>query len=466
MRDYRALEIAAARARAFLDGLPTRPVGRPVNIQTLRERLGGPLPDEGHDPIAIIEALAAAADPGIVASAGPRYFGFVVGGSLPAALAADWLTSAWDQNAALHVLSPAASVVEEIAGRWLVDLLGLPSQASIGFVTGVTMANFTGLAAARHEVLRRAGWDVEAHGLQGAPPVTVVVGEEAHATLFAALRFLGLGEQRALRVPADREGRMQPRALAATLARLDGPTIVCAQAGNVNSGAFDPFEAIAEAAHHHAAWLHVDGAFGLWAAAAPTLRHLVAGSAQADSWALDAHKWLNVPYDCGITATAHAEAHYAATRKYAPYLVRAPEAARDPSDWTPETSRRAHGFTAYAALRALGRRGVADLVTRSCAQASELAARLMAGPGVEILNEVVLNQVLVRFTPPGGGDADGLTRRVIARIQQDGTCWAGGTVWHGASAMRLSVSGWSTTDDDVARSAEAILAAYRAEAAA
>jgi glutamate/tyrosine decarboxylase-like PLP-dependent enzyme len=466
MRDYRALEIAAARARAFLDGLPTRPVGRPADVKALRERLDGPLPDEGEDPSAVLDALAAGADPGIVASAGPRYFGFVVGGSLPAALAADWLTSAWDQNAVLHVLSPAASVVEEVAGRWLLDLLGLPAEASIGLVTGVTMANFTGLAAARHEVLRRAGWDVEAHGLQGAPPVTVVVGDEAHATLFAALRYLGLGEQRALRVPADGQGRMQPRALAAALARLDGPTIVCAQAGNVNSGAFDPVEEIAEAAHRRAAWLHVDGAFGLWAAAAPALRHLVAGVAQADSWALDAHKWLNVPYDCGIAATAHPEAHYAATRKYAPYLVRAPEAARDPSDWTPETSRRAHGFTVYAALRALGRRGVADLVTRSCAQAHELATRLRAERGVEILNEVVLNQILVRFTPSDEGDADQFTRRVIARVQQDGTCWAGGTVWHGMAAMRLSLSGWSTTDDDVVRSAEAILAAYRAEVAA
>ena len=466
MRDYRALEVAAARARAFLDGLPTRPVGRPADVHGLRQRLGGPLPDVGEDPSAVIDALAAGTDLGIVASAGPRYFGFVVGGSLPAALAADWLTGAWDQNAALHVLSPGASVVEEVAARWLLDLLGLPADASIGFVTGVTMANFTGLAAARHEVLRRAGWDVEAHGLQGAPPVTVVVGEEAHATLFAALRFLGLGEQRAIRVPADGEGRMQPSALAAALARLDGPTIVCAQAGNVNSGAFDPFEEIAEAAHRHAAWLHVDGAFGLWAAAAPTLRHLVAGSAQADSWALDAHKWLNVPYDCGIAATAHPEAHYAATRKYAPYLVRAPEAARDPSDWTPETSRRAHGFTVYAALRGLGRQGVAELIARSCAQARELAAGLSAEPGVKILNDVVLNQVLVRFHPPGGGDADELTRRVTARVQQDGTCWAGGTVWHGMAAMRLSVSGWSTTDDDIVRSAEAILAAFRAEARA
>jgi glutamate/tyrosine decarboxylase-like PLP-dependent enzyme len=420
------------------------------------------MPEEGHDPFAVINSLAAHADQGLVASAGPRYFGFVIGGSVPAALAADWLTSAWDQNAGLFVSSPAASVIEEIAASWVLDLLGLPPGASVGFVTGATMANFTALAAARHEVLRRAGWDVEEQGLIGAPPVHVVVGDEVHVTVFAALRMLGLGAGRVHRVPADEQGRMQADGLRRVLSSLDGPTIVCAQAGNVNTGAFDPVGEIASAAHAHGAWLHIDGAFGLWAAASGALRSLTGGVHLADSWAVDGHKWLNVPYDSGLAIVAHPAAHRAAMSATASYLIQADGAERDPFDWTPEFSRRARGFATYAALRSLGRRGVARLIEESCRLARLMAARLAGASGAQVLNEVVLNQVLVRFTPAHGGGADTLTDAVIARVQQDGTCWAGGTTWHGMRAMRISVSGWPTTEADIERSAVSILRAARA----
>lgn len=462
MTDYRVLDLAARRAQEFLAQLPERPVGPPVDPQALAESLGGPLPERGEDPADVVEHLVRGASAGLVASPGPRYFGFVIGGSLPAAVAADWLTAAWDQNAALFLSSPAAAVVEDVAGGWLKELLGLPTDASVGFVTGATMANFTCLAAARHEVLRRAGWDVEAKGLQGAPRVNVIAGEEAHSTLFASLRLLGLGDKTSTRVPADEQGRMRAPELAHVLRNVSGPTIVCAQAGNVNTGASDPFEAIAPLVRAKDAWLHVDGAFALWAAAVPALRGQVAGVERADSWALDAHKWLNVPYDCGLAFTAHASAHRAALTTGAAYLIAS--AARDPLDWTPEASRRARGFTVYAALRSLGRDGVGDLVARCCALARRMAARLQAEPGVTILNEIALNQVLVRFTPRGGGDADGLTRSVIARVQRDGVCWAGGTTWQGKGAMRISVSGWQTTETDIDRSADAIIGAFRAEA--
>lgn len=462
MTDYRVLDLAARRAQEFLAQLPERPVGPPVDPQALAESLGGPLPERGEDPADVVEHLVRGASAGLVASPGPRYFGFVIGGSLPATVAADWLTAAWDQNAALFLSSPAAAVVEDVAGGWLKELLGLPTEASVGFVTGATMANFTCLAAARHEVLRRAGWDVESKGLQGAPRVNVIAGEEAHSTLFASLRLLGLGDKTSTRVPADEQGRMRAPELAHVLRNVSGPTIVCAQAGNVNTGASDPFEAIAPLVRAKDAWLHVDGAFALWAAAVPALRGQVAGVERADSWALDAHKWLNVPYDCGLAFTAHASAHRAALTAGAAYLMAS--AARDPLDWTPEASRRARGFTVYAALRSLGRDGVGDLVARCCALARRMAARLQAEPGVTILNEIALNQVLVRFTPRGGGDADGLTRAVIARVQRDGVCWAGGTTWQGKGAMRISVSGWQTTETDIDRSADAIIGAFRAEA--
>lgn len=463
MAEDAVLDRAYHQARKFLRTLPDRPVGRPVEVRRLRSALAMDLPENGGDPVHVIDHLVQATDPGLVASAGPRYFGFVIGGSFPVTVAADWLTSTWDQNAGLYVSSPAAAIVEEVAAGWILDVLGLPPTCSVGFVTGATMANFTALAAARHEVLRRVEWDVEQRGLQGAPEVHVVVGDEVHVTALAALGMLGLGRGTPKKVPADGQGRMRPDALEKVLQDCDGPTIVCAQAGNVNTGAFDPLEGIEPLVHRRGAWLHVDGAFGLWAAASPALQHLTAGVERADSWAVDAHKWLNVPYDSGIVIVAHPEAHHAAMSATASYLVQGREAERDPFDWVPEFSRRARGFPIYAALHALGRRGLIDLVDRCCALARRIASLLERTPGIEILNEVVLNQVLVRFHPPGAGDADAVTRAVVARVQRDGTCWAGGTTWHGMAAMRLSVSNWSTQDADIEQSARAILAAYARE---
>jgi glutamate/tyrosine decarboxylase-like PLP-dependent enzyme len=453
-----ALEAAAAHAAQFLRGLQERPVAAGAGAAELRTRLGGPLPDGPSDPAEVIAQLAKLADDGLVASAGPRYFGFVVGGSLPAALAADWLAAAWDQNAGLFVLGPAAATVEDVAAGWLTELLGLPATATCGFVTGGLGANFGGLAAARNHVLARAGWDVERDGLVGAPPVEVVVGAERHVTIDVALRYLGLGSGRVRVVPADDQGRMDAAALPEVLAALKGPTIVCAQAGNVNSGAFDPLPAICAAGHDHGAWVHVDGAFGLWAGASPALRHLVAGVEQADSVATDAHKWLNVPYDSGLVFVAHPQAHLAAFAKVASYLTPAQGGERDPDGFVPEASRRARGFPVWAALRSLGRSGVAELVERCCGHARRFADALAAADGVEVLNEVVLNQVLVRFADPGG-DHDGHTREVIRRAQAGGTLWLGGTTWQGMAAMRISVSNWSTTDADVDRSVAAILQA-------
>jgi glutamate/tyrosine decarboxylase-like PLP-dependent enzyme len=456
-----ALEAAAASATQFLRGLASRPVPAWADAGELAARLGGPLPDGPSDPAEVVAQLAKLADDGLVASAGPRFFGFVVGGSLPAALAADWLASAWDQNAGLFVLGPAAATVEDVAAGWLLELLGLPATATTGFVTGGLGANFSGLAAARNAVLAGAGWDVERDGLIGAPPVEVVVGAERHVTIDIALRYLGLGSGRLRVVPADGQGRMDPAALPEVLAACQGPTIVCAQAGNVNTGAFDPLAEIIPAAHAQRAWVHVDGAFGLWAAASPARRQLVAGVEQADSVATDAHKWLNVPYDSGLVFVARPEAHRAAFAKSAAYFVPGREGERDPDAFTPEASRRARGFPVWAALRSLGRSGVADLVERCCGHARRFAELLGAAAGVEILNEVVLNQVLVRFPDPGG-DTDGRTREIIRRVQEDGTLWLGGTTWHDMAAMRISVSNWSTTDDDVDRSATAVLAAARA----
>jgi glutamate/tyrosine decarboxylase-like PLP-dependent enzyme len=456
----RALEEAAAHAAQFLNGLPDRPVGPRAGADELRARLGGPLPDGPTDPAEVVAQLAKLADDGLVASAGPRYFGFVVGGSLPAALAADWLAATWDQNAGLFVLSPAAATVEDVAADWLVDLFGLPATTSTGFVTGATMANFTGLAAARHHVLAAAGWDVERDGLVGAPPVEVVVGAERHITLDMALRYLGFGSGRLRVVPADEQGRMRADLLAQALAACQGPTIVCAQAGNVNTGAVDPLAPICDAAADRDAWVHVDGAFGLWAAASPALRHLVAGLERADSLAVDAHKWLNVPYDSGLAFVTRPDAHPAAFTKVAAYMLAGQTGERDADAFTPEASRRARGLPIWAALRSLGRDGVAELVDRCCRHARRFAAALDQADGVEVLNEVVLNQVLVRFPDPGG-DHDGRTREVVGRIQDDGSLWLGGTTWHGMAAMRLSVSNWRTTDEDVDRSVEVILRAAR-----
>ncbi len=439
-----------------------RPVGARGGLEELRAALGVPLPEGPVEPRAVLEELAAGADLGLIASAGPRYFGFVIGGSLPVSVAADWLTSAWDQNTGIYAVSPANAVAEEAVAAWLLELLDLPRSASVGLVTGCQMANFTCLAAARHGVLERAGWDVEARGLFGAPEIHVVVGEEAHVTIFSALKMLGLGAERVLPVAADAQGRMRPAELERALAAVSGPAIVCAQVGNVNSGACDPMPEIADLAAARGAWLHVDGAFGLWAQASPRLRPLTAGVERADSWATDGHKWLNVPYDCGFAICAHPAAHHAAMTSAAPYLVQTAGRERDPLDWVPEFSRRGRGFTVWAALRALGRSGVRDLVERCCAMAERMAARLRAAPGVWVLNEVVLNQVLARFDLGRGGDsraADEWTREVIRRVQADGTCWLGGTTWQGRAAMRISISNWSTTDDDIDRSAEAILRA-------
>jgi len=450
------LRAAAQHAEAFLATLDERPVAARADAAAIRDALGGPLPDHGEDPAAVIDALAAGADPGLVASAGPRHFGFVIGGALPAALAADWLVSAWDQCAAFHSLSPAAAAIEDITSAWVLALLGLPESASVGFVTGGQGANTTCLAAARHAVFERAGWNVERDGLSGAPPVRVVCGEQAHATIYTSLRLLGLGEQTAITVPADAQGRMDPEELGKALAANDGPAIVCAQAGNVATGAFDAFGPVADVCAQHDAWLHVDGAFGLWAAASPRTRHLTAGLERADSWAVDAHKWLNVPYDGAMAIVADPDAHLAAMRLAGPYLVADP-GQRDNTNYVPESSRRARAVPVYAAIRSLGRAGIAEMVDRNCGQARRMAKQLSAIPGAEVLNDVVLNQVLARL--PGGDDAN---RAAVAAIQHDGTCWLGGTTWNGEYVLRVSFSNWATTDEDVDRSSAAIAAAVRA----
>jgi glutamate/tyrosine decarboxylase-like PLP-dependent enzyme len=452
----RPLGEAFDQALAYLEGLSGRPVPARAGLPELRAALGGPLPERPRDSREVVAELARAAESGVVASAGGRYFGFVVGGATPAALAADWLTSAWDQNAGLYVLGPAASVVEEVVGAWLAELLGLPAGVSVGLVTGAQMANFTGLAIALRELLARAGWDLESAGLWGAPRVRVLAGQGRHGTIDRALRFLGAGAGVVEAVDADDQGRMGPAALAAALDRESGPAIVCAQLGNVNSGAMDPVGEICQVAHDRGAWVHVDGAFGLWAAASPRLRPLVAGVERADSWATDAHKWLNVPYDSGLVFCAHPDAHRAALGIRAGYLIHGSGDQRDALDYNPDHSRRARGFPVYAAIRALGRRGVAELVERCCGLAARFAERLAAADGVEVLNQVVLNQVLVRFLA-ADGDHDAHTRRVIEQVQQDGTCWMSGTTWQGKAAMRISVSNWSTDEADVDRSLAAIL---------
>jgi glutamate/tyrosine decarboxylase-like PLP-dependent enzyme len=444
------LSAAVRHAHEFLAGLDERPVAARVDAAVVRSALGGVLPEHGDAPDVVVDALVAGAEPGLVATAGPRHFGFVIGGALPAALAADWLVSAWDQNAAFHSLSPAAAAIEEITASWTLDLFGLPETASVGFVTGGQGANTTCLAAARHAVFAKAGWNVEDDGLIGAPPVRILCGEQAHATIDTALRQLGLGAKTPIRIESDDQGRMRPDALRDTLADAAGPTIVCAQAGNVATGAFDAFEPIADACSGHEAWLHVDGAFGLWAAAAPALRHLTKGVERADSWAVDAHKWLNVPYDGAMAIVSDSEAHVGAMGLAGPYLVADP-GQRDGTNYVPESSRRARAIPIYAALRSLGRTGVAELVERNCAAARRIAGRLAAIPGARIVNDVVLNQVLLRL--PGGDDAN---RAAVAAVQRDGTCWLGGTTWNGEYLLRVSVSNWATTDDDVDRSADAI----------
>jgi glutamate/tyrosine decarboxylase-like PLP-dependent enzyme len=452
--DEQALRRAAEIAIDYLKRMPELPVREEASLDELRAALRVPLNDAPMDPTVVIEELVEAAEPGVVQIQSPRYFGFVIGGGLDAAIGADWLASAWDQNACLYVAAPAAAVAEEVVGGWLAELLGVPATASFAITTGCQMAHATGLAAARHHVLARAGWDVEARGLTGAPAIRLLANADLHVTVLRAVRLLGLGTDSIVRVDTDGEGRMQPAALRAALAGGDGPAIVCAQAGEVNSGAFDPLDAVCAAAAEHGAWVHVDGAFGLWAAAAPSLAHLVAGVGRADSWATDAHKWLNVPYDAGLAFVAHPDAHHGAFSASAAYL---PTGARDAMDWTPEASRRARSFAIWAALRSLGRDGVADMVERCCACARRFAEVLDAQDGVEVLNDAVLNQVLVRF-----GDDDATTDAVVAAVQDEGTCWMGPPAWRGRRAMRISVSNWATTVDDVDRSCAAILAAAHA----
>jgi len=450
------LKKAVAHASSYLRKLPDRHVGARATRDELLQALRVPLPRRGDEGGDVIDLLASQVDRGAVACNSPRYFGFVVGGAYPVALAADCLVSTWDQNAGIYAISPLVAVVEEVAAQWLLDLFDLPRESGVGFVTGCQMANFTCLAAARHGVLRRAGWDVEADGLAGAPRINVIASAESHITIDVAMRYLGLGTRAVQRVESDEQGRMRVDALRDKVASLTGPTIICAQAGNVNTGSCDPLREIGRIANEAGAWLHVDGAFGLWARASESLRPLADGIELADSWATDAHKWLNVPYDSGVAMVRHAQDHRAAMTSAAAYLIQTQGEERDAVDWVPEFSRRARGVPVYATLRALGRDGIADLVDRSCARARQMAELLAQAPGVRILNEVALNQVLVRFD-----DDDDITRAVISGVQRDGTCWLGGTNWHGQAAMRISVSNWATTEDDASRSVAAIVRVFR-----
>jgi glutamate/tyrosine decarboxylase-like PLP-dependent enzyme len=453
------LDLAYRQAVDYLTTLPDRPVGATAGLDELMKLLGGPMPAVPVPAAETIELLGRAVEEGgVPAASGPRYFGYVTGGTLPVTIATDWLVSAWDQTASLYNLAPAIMVAEHVAARWLVELFGLPEQTSVGFPTGCTMAHMSALAAARHELLARHGWDVEQDGLRAAPEITVVGGAHRHMTIDMALRYLGFGSGQVRAVPVDDAGRMRLDELERVLAGRTGPVIVCAQVGDVNSGAIDPVGAIADAAHRHGAWVHVDGAFGLWAKASPTLRHLVDGVERADSWACDAHKWLNVPYDCGIVLVAHPQAHRAALlNERAGYLPAERPGERDAIEWVPDFSRRARSLPVWSALRTLGVEGVGDLIDQCCARVRRFADRLAGVPGVRLLNEVVLNQLMVRF-----GDDDATTREVIARIQDSGTCWFGGTVWRGQAAMRVSVVNWRTTEADVDRSVDVIKAAVEA----
>ncbi|HNP66240.1 MAG TPA: pyridoxal-dependent decarboxylase, partial [Woeseiaceae bacterium] len=412
-----------------------------------------PLPDRGSDDQDVLAMLDSLGSPATVSMVGPRYFGFVIGGSLPVTVASNWLSTAWDQNVGLHEVTPATSTLERVAMDWMLELFGLPQDAAASFVTGATVANFTALAAARNRVFANVDWNVEADGLIGAPPVNVIVSEETHPTVFKSLGLLGFGRNRVVRAPVDAEGRIDANRFPA----IDGPTIICTQAGNVNSGAFDPVAGICALAKPKNAWVHVDGAFGLWAAASPDRSHLCAGLEAADSWATDAHKWLNVPYDSGIAFVRDAAALQSAMAIKADYLMTETE-FRNPSDFTPELSRRARGVDVWAALKSLGRQGVADMIDRCCRHARQFADGLRSA-GHDVLNDVVLNQVLVSF-----GD-DATNRRIIERIQEEGTCWCGVTVWQQKTAMRISVCNWSTTEDDVDRSLSAILGIARRETA-
>ena len=438
------LQSTMERASQYLASLPDRSVAPSPSALANLDQLGGPVPDHPQNPLEILALLDEVGSPATVATAGPRYFGFVIGGSVPASLAANWLAGAWDQNAAMQVMSPVATRLEEIVLAWTLDLLHLPAGSGGGFVTGTTLANFTALAAARTALLRRAGWNVEEDGLFGAPPIQVVVGEEVHVSVLKALSMLGFGRNRLTRVLVDDQGRMRPE----MLPPLSDRSLVCIQAGNVNTGAFDPAAEICSRARERNAWVHVDGAFGLWAAVSPQYAPLINGVDNADSWAVDCHKWLNVPYDSGMAIVRDPENLKAAMSISAAYLRSSEN--REPHHFSPEGSRRARAVELWAAMRSLGRSGLKDLVERNCSQARLFATRLEAA-GFSILNDVRLNQVLVSFGTPEQ------TQTIIAAIQEDGTCWCGGTEWQGHTAMRISVSNWSTTDHDVERSAAAMI---------
>lgn len=455
----------AEAAVTFLTGLDERHVEATATAASLRRRLGDRVPEDGCPPAEAIKRLIAGVDGGLVASGSPRYFGFVIGGALPVAVAADWLTSAWDQNAQAFATSPAAAVAEEVVEAWLLDLLGLPADSSVGFVTGGQMATFTALVVARDSVLARVGWDVAECGLAGAPPLRVLVGEQAHATVGTALGLAGIGTRAVTAVPADDQGRLDVAALEALLRHEAGPTIVCAQAGNVNTGAFDDLGAIADLTAAHGAWLHVDGAFGLWAGASPRYRHLTVGVDRADSWTVDAHKWLNVPQDSGIVVVRDAARHARLKHARCAYAGPLDPDHRDGSAWVPENSRRARAFVLYATLAALGRSGVADLVERTCGAAAQLARRCAELGDCEVLNDVVLNQVLLRFGAPDGADPTVFHERLAEAIRATGVCWLGATSWRGGPALRVSLSNWSTTGADVDRTFEVLrdaVAAVRA----
>src|SRR5260221_2624344 len=457
------LSRAAQLAAEFLDGLPNRPVGAMAPSEQLSLDLTAAMPEVGQDPLGILEQQVAVFDSGLVASAGPRYFGHVISGAHPAALAMDWMTAAWDQNAVLYATSPANAALEEVVGRWLIDLFGLGGDdrdISFGFVSGCQMAHVTALLAARHALLARQGWDVERQGLMGAPNLRVLVGADAHGTVATALQYIGLGRDRAIVIPSDDQGRMHVDHLRRVLDTSSDATIICAQAGGVNTGAFDDFEAIADLANGANAWLHIDGAFGLWAATSTAHRHLTSGIARADSWATDAHKWLNVPHDSGIVLMAHPAAHRAAMSvPDEAYLQRAGDSRRDPYQWVPEMSRRARVFAIQAALLAFGRQGLAEMIDRCCRLARLMRDRLQDCPGVSILNDVVLNQVLFAVQPALGVSADAadvFTDQMAAAIQAEGTCWLGATTWRGRRALRLSICNYRTSFSDIDQSAAAI----------
>ena len=455
------LERAARLAADYRAGVEDSVTALPY--AAMRDAFDSPAPERGVPAEEVIADLAKRSTPGLRAMAGPRFFGWVIGASHPVGVAADWLTSAWGQNAGNHEASPAAAAAETVAAKWLLDLLNLPREASVGFVTGATIANFVCLAAARGAVLRQVGWNVEANGLFGAPPINVVIGDDAHTSVFSALQFLGLGHDRALRVPTDVQGRIVADDFVRVLAGCSGPTIAIAQAGQLNTGAFDPIEAVVASARRAGAWVHVDGAFGLWARACPVTAHLAAGFEKADSWATDGHKWLQTPYDCGYAIVRDAEAHRSAMTIAASYLPPVAEGDRDPSHYVPELSRRARGFATWAMISHLGREGIAAMVAEHCRLARALADRLGREPGVHVLNDVVLNQVIVRFGTQDVDDmADQATLETIRRVQADGTCFAGGARWRGRWVLRLSVISSPTRETDIVRASDAISAAWRA----